>query len=93
MRLKFWGAELLNRHKLFVYCSRQDSNICLPRNGTFLRHRQVAPVAAGDSQTRSDAVDAIDGAARIEDLRLPPSNRLEILAQDRAGQRNNRINE
>jgi len=31
--------------------------------------------------------------ARIEDLRLPPSNRLEALAHDRAGQWSIRINE
>ena len=35
----------------------------------------------------------LDGAARIEDLRLPPSNRLETLAYDRAGQWSMRINE
>ena len=35
----------------------------------------------------------LDGAARIEDLRLPPSNRLEALAHDRAGQWSMRINE
>ena len=35
----------------------------------------------------------LDGAARIEDLRLPPSNRLEALAHDRAGQWSIRINE
>jgi len=35
----------------------------------------------------------LDGAARIEDLRLPPSNRLEALVHDRAGQWSIRINE
>ena len=35
----------------------------------------------------------LDGATRIEDLRLPPSNRLEALAHDRAGQWSIRINE
>lgn len=35
----------------------------------------------------------INGALRIEDLRLPPSNRLEALARDRAGQWSIRIND
>jgi len=35
----------------------------------------------------------LDAATRIEDLRLPPSNRLEALALDRAGQWSIRIND
>lgn len=35
----------------------------------------------------------LDAATRIEDLRLPPSNRLEPLRGDRAGQHSIRINE
>jgi len=35
----------------------------------------------------------LDAATRIEDLRLPPSNRLEALHHDRAGQWSIRINE
>jgi proteic killer suppression protein len=35
----------------------------------------------------------LDGATRIEDLRLPPSNRLEALSHDRAGQWSIRIND
>lgn len=35
----------------------------------------------------------LDAATRLEDLRLPPSNRLEALAHDRAGQWSIRIND
>jgi len=35
----------------------------------------------------------LNGAVRVEDLRLPPSNRLEALAHDRAGQWSIRIND
>lgn len=35
----------------------------------------------------------LDGVTRIEDLRLPPSNRLEPLVGDRAGQWSIRIND
>jgi toxin HigB-1 len=35
----------------------------------------------------------LDAATRIDDLRLPPSNHLEILSHDRAGQWSIRIND
>jgi proteic killer suppression protein len=35
----------------------------------------------------------LNAATRIEDLRLPPSNRLETLTGDRAGQWSIRIND
>jgi proteic killer suppression protein len=35
----------------------------------------------------------LDAATQIEDLRLPPSNRLELLKGDRAGQHSIRIND
>ena len=35
----------------------------------------------------------LDAATRIEDLRLPPSNRLEALRHDRGGQWSIRIND
>jgi proteic killer suppression protein len=40
-----------------------------------------------------DKLDALDAATRIEDLRLPPSNRLEGLKDDRKGQWSVRIND
>ena len=36
---------------------------------------------------------AIDAAVRLEDLRLPPSNRLEALKGDRKGEHSVRIND
>jgi toxin HigB-1 len=35
----------------------------------------------------------LDAATRLEDLRLPPSNRLEALKRDRAAQHSIRIND
>jgi proteic killer suppression protein len=35
----------------------------------------------------------LNAAARIQDLRLPPSNRLEALSHDRSGQWSMRIND
>ena len=35
----------------------------------------------------------LHAATRVEDLRLPPSNRLEALARDRVGQWSIRIND
>ena len=36
-------------------------------------------------QRAKNKLDALDAAVRIEDLRLPPSNRLEALKHDRKG--------
>jgi proteic killer suppression protein len=38
-------------------------------------------------------LDMLDAATRIEDLRIPPGNRLEALKGDRAGQHSIRIND
>jgi proteic killer suppression protein len=38
-------------------------------------------------------LEMIDGAANLEDLRIPPGNRLEKLAGDREGQYSVRIND
>jgi len=35
----------------------------------------------------------LDTAARLDDLRVPPANRLEALAGDRAGQHSIRVND
>jgi proteic killer suppression protein len=48
---------------------------------------KLPPDAAGDSKARSHA------ATQVEDLRLPPSNRLEQLHGDRAGLWSMRIND
>ncbi|MEQ8406572.1 MAG: type II toxin-antitoxin system RelE/ParE family toxin [Oceanicaulis sp.] len=37
-------------------------------------------------------LDMLDAAARLDDLRAPPGNRLEALSGDRAGQHSIRIN-
>ena len=45
-------------------------------------------------QRRAKAkLQALDAAKRLNDLRVPPGNRLEALKGDRAGQYSNRINE
>ncbi|MDK9719704.1 MAG: type II toxin-antitoxin system RelE/ParE family toxin [Rhodospirillales bacterium] len=45
-------------------------------------------------QRRAKAkLQALDAAARLEDLRAPPGNHLEILKGDRSGQHSIRIND
>jgi proteic killer suppression protein len=41
----------------------------------------------------SNKLDALDSAAILDDVRIPPGNRLEMLKGDRKGQRSIRINE
>ena len=42
---------------------------------------------------RSSKLLALDGAAQLDDLRVPPSNRLEVLRGDRKGQHSIRVND
>jgi len=54
------------------------------------RSRRIAPAIQRRAAMRLTQLDA---ATRIEDLRLPPSNRLEALKHDRVGQWSIRIND
>lgn len=55
------------------------------------RARKVCPVKLWKVAVRK--LDHLDSAEKIEDLRVPPGNRLEMLAGDRKGQYSIRINE
>ena len=57
-------------------------------NGQFVRRipNQIAPLAARK-------LNQVHAAGRIDDLRIPPSNRLEALKGNRKGQYSIRINE
>jgi toxin HigB-1 len=66
-----------------------------------VKDRRIADIMAGRSPPRfppdlvrpaQKAVRALEAADKLEDLRLPPSNRLEALRGDRAGQWSIRIN-
>ncbi|MDX1250649.1 MAG: type II toxin-antitoxin system RelE/ParE family toxin [Gammaproteobacteria bacterium] len=55
--------------------------------------RQFSRKFPHDIQDRAFAkLNAIDAAGSLEDLRLPPSNHLEALKNDRKGQHSIRIN-
>jgi len=53
----------------------------------------LAPAAIRYPAARFEKLHPIDAATRLDDLRLPPSNRLEALKGDRAGQWSIRIND
>jgi len=54
------------------------------------KSRRLPPVILRRAMMRLTQLDA---ATAVEDLRMPPSNRLEVLSGDRAGQWSIRINE
>jgi toxin HigB-1 len=57
-------------------------------------HREFSRKFPGDIQEWAFMkLNALDAAVTIQDLRLPPSNRLEALKGDRKGQRSIRIND
>lgn len=53
--------------------------------------RKVCPKTIWNVATRK--LDQLDSATAIDDLRVPPGNRLEALAGDRDGQHSIRIND
>jgi proteic killer suppression protein len=66
-----------------------------------VKDKRIAEIMSGRVPSRfppdlmrsaQKAVRALEAAERIEDLRLPPSNRLEALRGNRAGQWSIRIN-
>ena len=86
--------------KQIVYNSRRDSFLRERRDRTLLCHGQVQAPPAGDPGARGEALaraakrlTQLDAATTIDDLRSPPSNRLEALGHDRKGQWSIRIND
>ena len=55
------------------------------------RARKACPESLWKVQVRR--MDALDSAERLDDLRIPPGNRLEQLSGKRAGQHSIRMNE
>jgi len=72
--------------------SPRDSFFRLQRDRTVFRHREIAAAAARNAGASGHAADAAS-CGRIDDLRFPPSNRLEALKGDRKGQWSIRIND
>lgn len=58
-----------------------------------LFHRQRSRKLAGTQRMALRKLAMIDAAETLQDLRVPPGNRLEELSGDRAGQHSIRINE
>jgi proteic killer suppression protein len=81
----------LDRRKLFVYYPDMICNFTSSETEQFYASgisRIFPPEIIIRAAMRLTQLDA---ATRIEDLRLPPSNRLEALTHDRAGQWSIRI--
>lgn len=55
------------------------------------RARKACPASLW--QTASRKLDQLDSVATLNELKIPPGNRLEALAGDRAGQHSVRINQ
>ncbi|MHB9119367.1 MAG: type II toxin-antitoxin system RelE/ParE family toxin [Burkholderiales bacterium] len=84
---------VLDLYKLFVYCHDMIRNFASTETEQFFasgKSRRFPPEILKRVAMRLTQLDA---ATRIEDLRLPPSNRLEALFHDRAGQWSIRIND
>jgi proteic killer suppression protein len=83
----------LDQYKLFVYHDTVIRSFASTETEQFFstgKSRRLPPEILKRAAMRLTQLDA---ATRIEDLRLPPSNRLESLANDREGQWSIRIND
>jgi toxin HigB-1 len=65
---------------------------CKETQGLFEGHVS-RKIAADCSRIAQRKLQMLDAAAKLEDLRVPPGNRLEGLEGDRKGQHSIRINE
>ena len=82
----------LDEHKQLVYCTRMIQSFADNETEQFFatgRSRRFPPDIRNRAAMRLTQLNA---ATRIEDLRQPPSNRLEALKGDRKGQWSIRIN-
>ena len=61
-------------------------------NGLFERGSVAASLPNGLVRTLRQKLDILHAADRLEDLRVPPGNRLEALRGDRDGQHSIRVN-
>jgi len=83
----------LDKHKHFVYnyvVIRSFADTETKRFFTTGRSRRYPPAIRTRAAMRLTQLNA---ATRLKDLRLPPSNRLEVLKGDRIGQWSIRIND
>jgi proteic killer suppression protein len=87
------GNFLLDVNKHFVYYRIVIQSFrCRETQKVF--HRQFSrKFPHGIQQRAFMKLNAVDAAIQLEDLRLPPSNRLEALRGDRKGQWSIRIND
>lgn len=87
------GTKLLDICKQIVYISLMIQTFASPETERFFatgKSRCLPPEILKRAAMR---LMQLDGVARIEDLRFPPSNRLEALVHDRARQWSIRIND
>ena len=57
------------------------------------REMQTRPVLRFYGESRVERLDQLDTVSRLQELSVPPGNRLEVLRGDRQGQHSIRINQ
>jgi toxin HigB-1 len=85
--------ELLDHSKLFVYYAAMIRNFASAETEQFFTSGKSRRFPTEILKRAAMRLTQLEAATRIEDLRLPPSNRLEALSHDRAGQWSIRIND
>jgi proteic killer suppression protein len=85
--------ECLDRYKQNVYIVPVIKSFRDAGTERIFRRQFVRKLPAEIQERAFRKLMAIDAAERVDDLRLPPSNRLEVLKGDRKGQFSIRIND
>jgi len=80
-------------HKQNVYKNGHDHGIRGHRNRAFFHHGKIQAFSRDVLKRAVKRLTQLDAAMSIDDLRMPPSNRLEALSGDRGGQWSIRIND
>jgi len=83
----------LDHDKQIVYRLRMIRNFATAETEHFYSTGKSRRIPPDIHKRAAMRLTQLDAATQIDDLRMPPSNRLEALARDRAGQWSIRIND
>jgi proteic killer suppression protein len=86
-------VQRLDPYKRHVYTFCMIKGFRCAETARIFQRQRARRLPVGIQQRAFEKLNQIDAATRLDDLRLPPSNRLEALKGDRAGQWSIRIND
>ena len=83
----------VDKRHVTSYNSADDQNICRSTYARAVRHWQGKTACRGSCQRAARKLEYIDLATQLDDLKVPPGNRLHALEGDRKGQYSISVND